>query len=46
MASHPGMSVEARRDAGIKATLLRLSVGLEAEGDLLQDLAEALDRAK
>jgi cystathionine gamma-synthase len=44
--THSGMSVEARRDAGIKDTLLRLSVGLEAEGDLLQDLAQALDHVK
>jgi cystathionine gamma-synthase len=36
--THASMSAEARRVAGISDTLLRLSVGLEAEGDLLRDL--------
>ena len=44
--THAGMTVEARRQAGIKATLLRVSVGLEAEADLLQDLAQALDHGR
>ncbi len=43
--THSGMSVEARRAAGIGDTLLRLSIGLEAESDLLQDLTQALHRA-
>jgi cystathionine gamma-synthase len=36
------MDPQARRTAGITDTLLRLSVGLEGEGDLLEDLAQAL----
>jgi cystathionine gamma-synthase len=40
--THSGMSAQARRDAGIKDTLVRLSVGLEAEADLIEDLAQAL----
>ncbi len=36
--THVSMSAEARRLAGIGDTLLRLSVGLEAEADLLSDL--------
>ncbi len=43
--THSGMSVDARRAAGIGDTLLRLSVGLEAERDLLQDLTQALRHA-
>ena len=43
--THSGMSDDARRAAAIKDTLLRLSIGLEAESDLLQDLAQALHRA-
>lgn len=40
--THAGMSVEARRTAGIGDGLIRLSIGLEAEGDLIADLAHAL----
>lgn len=40
--THAGMSAEARRAAGIKDTLIRLSVGLEAEQDLIEDLVQAL----
>lgn len=40
--THAGMGEEARRAAGITDGLLRLSVGLEAEGDLLADLAGGL----
>jgi cystathionine gamma-synthase len=36
--THASMSPEARRVAGIGDTLLRLSIGLEAEADLLGDL--------
>jgi cystathionine gamma-synthase len=36
--THVSMSPEARRRAGIKETLLRLSVGLESEDDLRNDL--------
>jgi cystathionine gamma-synthase len=40
--THASMSPEARRIAGIGDTLLRLSVGLEAEKDLINDLEHAL----
>lgn len=36
--THASMSPDARRVAGIADTLLRLSVGLEAVGDLINDL--------
>ena len=41
--THVDMTAEARAAAGIRDNLLRLSVGLEAESDLLLDLAQALD---
>lgn len=41
--THVGMSPEARAVAGIGDGLLRLSVGLESEADLLADLAQALE---
>src|SRR5665647_2600603 len=37
--THAGMSPEARRVAGISDSLLRLSIGLESETDLLNDIA-------
>jgi cystathionine gamma-synthase len=37
--THAGMSTEARRVAGISDSLLRLSIGLESETDLLRDIA-------
>jgi cystathionine gamma-synthase len=37
--THAGMSPEARRVAGISDSLLRLSIGLESEADLLRDIA-------
>ena len=40
--THAGMGAEARRKAGIDDSLLRVSVGLEAEADLLADLDGAL----
>jgi cystathionine gamma-synthase len=40
--THVGMGAEARHAAGIKEGLLRVSVGLEAEEDLLSDLATSL----
>lgn len=40
--THVGMSPEARAVAGITSGLLRLSVGLEAEADLLTDIDAAL----
>src|SRR5690606_13170238 len=42
--THAGMSPAARATAGITSGLLRLSVGLEAEGDLVADLDAALSR--
>ncbi len=41
--THASMDEEARRKAGIRDSLLRLSVGIEATEDLLQDLRIALD---
>jgi cystathionine gamma-synthase len=43
--THSGMGAEARRAAGISDDLLRLSVGLEAEADLIADLEKALAAA-
>jgi cystathionine gamma-synthase len=43
--THVGMGAEARARAGIGDGLLRLSVGLEAEADLLADLARGLAAA-
>ena len=40
--THAGMGEEARKAAGISNALLRLSVGLESEKDLIEDLAQAL----
>ena len=37
--THRGMAEKARREAGISDSLLRLSVGIESESDLLADLA-------
>ena len=38
--THRGMAEDARRAAGISDSLLRLSVGIEAESDLLSDLKQ------
>ncbi|MGI6855979.1 cystathionine gamma-synthase [Mesorhizobium sp. 1B3] len=43
--THAGMGAEARRAAGIGDGLLRLSVGLEAEVDLVADLERGLAAA-
>jgi cystathionine gamma-synthase len=43
--THASMSLEARLAAGINDSLLRLSIGLENEADLLADLARSLDAA-
>ena len=43
--THAGMGAEARRVAGIADSLLRLSVGIEAEADLLADLGHGLAAA-
>ncbi|MFN7183168.1 MAG: O-succinylhomoserine (thiol)-lyase [Thermomonas haemolytica] len=44
--THAAMSAEARAQAGISDGLLRLSVGIEHAGDLVADLAAALERAR
>ena len=44
--THASMDPQARHTAGITDTLLRLSVGLEGEGDLLEDLTQALKHAE
>ena len=44
--THAAMTPEARAAAGIGEGLLRLSVGIEATEDLLQDLQAALQRAQ
>ena len=41
--THVGMGEAARRVAGIKDSLIRVSVGLEAEVDLIEDLRQALE---
>lgn len=41
--THASMDVEARAAAGIKDSLVRLSVGIEAPEDLARDLTDALD---
>lgn len=38
--THRGMEESARREAGISESLLRLSVGIESESDLLADLTK------
>lgn len=40
--THGGMAPEAREIAGIKDTLIRISVGLEAADDLIEDLSASL----
>ena len=40
--THARMGAEARRAAGISDGLLRLSIGLEAEADLIADLKTGL----
>ena len=42
--THAAMEAEARRHAGIGDTLLRLSIGIEDKGDLVNSLEQALDR--
>ena len=43
--THASMTPEARRAAGIGDGLVRVSIGLESEADLLGDLARGLDAA-
>jgi cystathionine beta-lyase/cystathionine gamma-synthase len=42
--SHSGMSREDRERLGITDSLIRLSVGIEAAEDLIEDFKQALDR--
>jgi cystathionine beta-lyase/cystathionine gamma-synthase len=42
--SHSGLSSEARKAIGISDALIRLSVGIEATDDLLEDFDQALKR--
>ncbi|MEM0906126.1 MAG: O-succinylhomoserine sulfhydrylase [Pseudomonadota bacterium] len=44
--THKSLSQEARDTLGIDDGMLRLSVGLEAAGDLIADLTQALDQAR
>ncbi|MGR5140753.1 O-succinylhomoserine (thiol)-lyase [Photobacterium sp. DNB23_23_1] len=43
--THRAMSDEAQAEAGLKPTLLRLSVGLEDPDDLIADLEQAFNKA-
>ncbi len=43
--THAAMSEQARREAGISETLLRLLIGIEHEADLVSDISSALERA-
>jgi O-succinylhomoserine sulfhydrylase len=43
--THKNLSDEDRMELGISDGLIRLSVGLEAEGDILGDIEQALDKA-
>jgi methionine-gamma-lyase len=43
--THRQLDAEARRAAGIADGLIRVSVGLETEADLLEDLERALEKA-
>ena len=43
--THAGMDPQARRVAGIRDQLLRLSVGIEHAGDLIHDLDQAFKQA-
>jgi cystathionine beta-lyase/cystathionine gamma-synthase len=43
--SHSGMSPDERRSAGISDSLIRMSVGLEATEDILEDFEQALSES-
>lgn len=43
LTSHSGMDPEERRSRGISETLIRVSVGIEAAADLIDDFRQALD---
>ena len=44
--THRAMSDQAQAEAGIAATLLRLSIGLEDHNDLVADLKYAFDTVR
>lgn len=44
--THAAMAPDARRAAGISDALLRLSVGIESDGDLIADLEQAFARSE
>jgi cystathionine beta-lyase len=44
--SHQSFSVEERAKLGISDSTLRLAIGIESKNDLIEDLAQAFDRAK
>ncbi len=41
--THASIPPEQRRQAGLRDTLIRLSVGIEDVSDLIEDLQQALD---
>ena len=43
--THAGLTPEDRAELGITDTLVRLSVGIEEEEDIIADLAQALEKA-
>ena len=43
--THAPVSVERKQAAGVTATLIRLSIGIEAAEDLIDDLSQALEQA-
>jgi cystathionine beta-lyase/cystathionine gamma-synthase len=43
LTSHSGLSVDNRRKLGISDGLIRLSVGIEATQDLIEDFLQALE---
>ncbi|MYF64331.1 MAG: hypothetical protein F4183_07540, partial [Rhodothermaceae bacterium] len=42
ISSHAGLTPEERETAGIRDSLLRISVGIEHEDDLIADFSQAL----
>jgi cystathionine beta-lyase/cystathionine gamma-synthase len=44
--THASIPAETRRAAGLTDSLIRLSVGVEDEADLLADLDQALEQAR
>ena len=43
--THASIPKEMREELGISDTLIRLSVGVESQEDLIHDLKQALDKA-